>query len=80
MYICYFQKIQLFDQLIVLQDGQLNGRFRTKLFKIENIIFDQVFVQTIIHYVLQYFGKAWEHRYWSIVTYKIVVTVITLIN
>ena len=52
----------------------------TKLFKIENIIFDQVFVQTIIHYVLEYFGKAWEHRYWSIVTYKIVVTVITLIN
>ena len=27
VYICYFQKIQLFDQLIVLQHGHLNGRF-----------------------------------------------------
>ena len=31
VYICYFQKIQLFDQLIVLQHGQLNGLFRNRI-------------------------------------------------
>lgn len=30
-YIFYFQKIQLFAQLIVLQHGQLNERFRNQI-------------------------------------------------
>ena len=29
--------------------------YEIKLFRIQNIIFDQVFVQTIIHYALEYF-------------------------
>ena len=39
---------------------------------------NQVSVQTIIHYALEYFAEPWEHRYWSIVTY--VTTVFTLLN
>ena len=31
VYVCYFQKIQLFDQLIVLQHGQLNNRFGNQI-------------------------------------------------
>ena len=34
VHICQFQKIQLFDQLIILQRGQLNESFETKLFRI----------------------------------------------
>ena len=77
-YIFYFQKIQLFAQLIVLQHGQLNERFRNQIVQNINVIFNQVFVQKIIYNMLQDFGKTWDHRYWSIVTY--VTTVLTLVN
>ena len=53
----------LFDQLILLDHGQLNDRFGNKLFRIYNINFNQVFVKTIIpHYALESFGKTWQHH------------------
>ena len=44
----------------------------------KNIIIDQVFVQTVMHYAIKNFGRSWEQRYWSIVTY--ITTVLTHIN
>ena len=42
------------------------------------MIFDQVSVQTIIHYALEYFGKAWGHRHFAVIAY--VTTALTLLN
>ena len=41
----------------------------TKFFRIKNIIFNQVFVQTFIHYALKYFEEVSEQRYWYTITY-----------
>ena len=71
-------KIRSWHAYGILERGGTCRRVARDLANSWNIILDQVFVQTIIQNALEYFGKAWEHRCWSIVTY--ITTVHTFIN